>query len=152
MDVGGVRLGEVEVRGETLAPPPSISQRYRLEAIATATTAAAATEATAAGTFFTGLGFIDRQGTAAMFLAVEGGDRGLSLGIAAHLDKAETLGAAAVTIHDDLRAGDRAVRPEQLFESCTVNIVAQITDIQFFTHDLSFDFGQATRFLLSRSG
>ena len=59
---------------------------------------------------FLGLGFIDSQGAAAMFLAVEGGDSRLSFAVAAHLDKAEALALAGVAIGDDLCAVHGPVR------------------------------------------
>jgi hypothetical protein len=78
-----------------------------------ATTAAAAT---AAATFFAGAGFVDGEGSASMFLAVEGFDGCLGFGIAGHFDESEPLGATGIAIVDDLRRGDLAVLSEHLFE------------------------------------
>src|SRR4051794_26362132 len=57
---------------------------------ATATTAAT----TATGSVFAGLGFVNGQCATVDFLAVEGGDDGLGLFIASHLDEPEALAAA----------------------------------------------------------
>src|SRR4051812_24886281 len=73
-------------------------------ATAATITASAATAAAAAGAIFARLGFIDGELPAVMFLAVEGCDRGLCLGIAAHLHKAEALAAAGVTVGDHFGA------------------------------------------------
>jgi len=82
---------------------------------ATATTTAVATTATTAatGTAFFWLGFIDGQGAATIFLAVERGDGRCGLGVATHFDKAKALASASVAVGDDLCALHRAVRGEQ---------------------------------------
>src|SRR6267142_5179245 len=96
---------------------PSVSfgsvQAFLVTASTAATVPAAATPtaaiptatkatATAAAPILSGLGFIDRQGTAVNFLTGHGGDCSLCLLVAAHLDKAETFRSAGVTVHDDL--------------------------------------------------
>ena len=69
---------------------------------ATAVTTAATTAATAAAVLARA-GLIDSQAAALDVLASERGDRGLSLGVAAHLDEAEPLGSTRVPVHDHLR-------------------------------------------------
>ena len=78
---------------------------------AAATTAAVATAAAAATAraVFAGLGLVDGQGAAVVLLAVEGGDGGLGLVVAAHLDEAEALAPAGVAVLDDFGALDGAV-------------------------------------------
>src|SRR5262249_54760815 len=53
---------------------------------------------------------VDGQGPTVHLLAVEGGDGGLGLRVAAHFDEAEPLGTAGVPVHEDLRRLHRAVR------------------------------------------
>src|SRR5436305_1641516 len=60
-------------------------------AAAVTTTAATVSAATTAGTLFLRLGFVHVELTPAVFGAVETGDRGLRLGVGAHLDKAKAL-------------------------------------------------------------
>src|SRR2546430_8409197 len=55
-----------------------------------------------AGALFAGLGLVYGEGAAVFFLAVEGGDGGLGLLIAAHLNETEALGAAGVAVGDDV--------------------------------------------------
>src|SRR5436309_11506839 len=71
-------------------------------ATAVAASAAATTTTAAAATVFTWAGFIDGQLPATDFLAVEAIDRGLGFLRAGHFDKAETLAASRVAVHDDL--------------------------------------------------
>src|SRR5262245_8422466 len=104
-------------RRESIAPAAAATTTVTTAAASAATTAAvtatatttAAAEATATGALFAGLGFVDGEGAAAVFLAVHRRDRGLGLGVAAHLDESEALGASGVAVVDDLRALDRAV-------------------------------------------
>jgi hypothetical protein len=109
-------------------------------AAATPTTATAAesaattTAAAAARAIFLGLGFVHGEGSAAMFLAVEGRDRCLSFIFTAHFDEPEPLASAGVPISDDLSAFDSSMRSKQLFESRAIDIVAQIPDIQLLAH------------------
>src|SRR5690606_18835067 len=98
-------------------------------AAAVTTAAAAATVAaatTATGAVGLGLGFVDSEVAAIDFLLVQGVDRGLGLGVTAHLDKAETLAAAGVPVVDDFGAGDSAVLAEHLFEVGAGGVVAEI--------------------------
>src|SRR5450432_605615 len=96
-----------------------------------ATTAAAAVSAaatTAAAVFF-GLGFIDGESASAVILPIEGCDRGLCFGVAAHLDESEAFASACVAIVDDLRAVHLAMGGEQLFQCGAIDVVAQISNI-----------------------
>src|SRR4051794_3243278 len=103
-----------------------------LVAVPAATAAAelaTATAAAATGAVFLGLGLIDGEVAAVVGLAVEGGDGGLRLGVAAHLDEAEALAAAGVAVLDDFRALDGAVLREQLLEVRAGGVVAEIADV-----------------------
>src|SRR5687767_3673411 len=62
---------------------------------ATVTTAAARARAV-----FAGLGFIDGQGAAVALLTAHRGDRGLRLGVVAHLHEAEPLRSAGLAVVD----------------------------------------------------
>jgi hypothetical protein len=95
---------------------------------ATTITTAAATTA-GAGTGFTGLGFIDGQSAAIMFLAIECGNGCIRLRIGSHLNETETLGATGVAIRDDFSTFNGAVRGEQSLQSGAIDIVAQITNV-----------------------
>src|ERR1700686_4747839 len=75
---------------------------------------AAAPPAAPAAAVFAGTGFIDCQGAAVDLLAAEGRDGRLRLGVAAHLDEAESLGSAGVAVHDHLGGLHGAVRLEPL--------------------------------------
>ena len=75
-------------------------------AIATATTSACtavnATTGEAAGTGYPRLGFAHHEPPPLVFVVIESLDRCLSLGVRVHLDEAEPLAAARVTVLDDL--------------------------------------------------
>jgi hypothetical protein len=58
--------------------------------------------ATTSTTLFAWSGIIDRKGPAVPLQAVQGLDRRLCFIGVVHLDKAETLGAPRVSVHDDL--------------------------------------------------
>jgi hypothetical protein len=111
-----------------------------VSATAAATTTATAVTTTAAATApaFLGLGFVDSESTAIMFLAVDSGDRCLRFSIAAHFDKTEALASAGVTVSDDLSALHGAVRSKKLFQSGAIDVVAHITHVQFLAHYSSF--------------
>ncbi len=107
-------------------------------AIATAafTTAAtvAATTATAVataarGTRFHGARFVDDQVAAAHRLAVHAGNGSLRLGVTAHLDKTETLGAAGVALHHDLGTGDGAELAEGLLQVSIARGIGQVAHV-----------------------
>lgn len=95
-------------------------------------TAATESASTAAVTFR--LGFSDADGSSAEFMAVHSGNGRLRLGIAAHLDKAETFAAACGTVHDDRSAMNRTVLGEPGFERCVIDVVTEVPNIQLLTH------------------
>src|SRR5262249_18211498 len=102
-------------------------------------TAAAVTTSAAAGpapatALGLGPGLGDGQGTALDLLEVHLLDGLLGLGVAAHLDEAEALGAAGVAVDDGLRRLHGAVRGEQLLQHLVRNGVGQIADIQLLAH------------------
>ena len=68
----------------------------------TTTTTAAVAAPTAAATFLTGLGFVDRQVPAVVVMTVETLDGRLRLGVGPHLHESEPLRAVGVPIDDDL--------------------------------------------------
>src|SRR5688572_29297374 len=104
---------------------------------AAATTAAAATKAAAAAAArLHRTGFVHHQGAAALLLAVHALDGGLRLGGAAHFDKAEALGAAGVTFHHDLGAGDGAELAESLFHVAVAESVGKVPHVEFVAHVL----------------
>jgi hypothetical protein len=103
---------------------------------ATASAAAAIATTTAAATaFFTWACFVDGQGAAVVFLAIERFNRRLGLFIAAHLDETKALAAARFTVVDDLGGRHRPMSPKQLFQLGTVHTVRQIPYIQLLTHE-----------------
>ena len=63
----------------------------------TSVAATAAATKTATGTLFHGTGFIDTQGTAIQFFAIQAGDSGIRFG-RFHLDKTKSTKTAAVTV------------------------------------------------------
>ena len=63
-----------------------------------------------------GLGLVDREPTAVVFLVVEALDRRLGLGLGVHLDEAEALAAAGVTVLDDLGICTVPYWANQLFQ------------------------------------
>ena len=67
-------------------------------ATASATTAVNATTSEADGTGYPRLGFVHRETTPVVILIMESLDRCLSLGVGVHLDEAEPLAAARVTV------------------------------------------------------
>src|ERR1043166_6394054 len=113
------------------APPPATTATATAAAVATAATTAATTVTTVstARAILAGLGFVDGERAPAVLLAVERRDGRLGLGVATHLDEAESLASAGVAIGDDLRALHRAVRGEQRFQCRAIDVVAQISNI-----------------------
>ena len=69
-----------------------------------------------------------------MFLAIQCGDCGLSLFIAAHFHEPEPFAAAGFAILDDLGALNSAVLSAQLFQIGVRYVVAEIPDVQFPAH------------------
>ena len=64
-----------------------------------------------------------------MLLPVQGGDRGLRLGVAAHLHEPEALAAAGVAVLDDFRALHGTVRGAQLLELRARHVVTEIPNV-----------------------
>src|SRR5208337_3832026 len=91
------------VGGRALVPAASTTAGGALAAAAPAV-------ATARRAVFAWLGFVHGQRAAAVVLAVEPGDGGLRLAVAAHLDETEALAPAGVPVADDLRAAHGSVR------------------------------------------
>src|SRR4051812_20523295 len=114
-------------RRRLVAPAAARAAAAVAAAVTTATTAAAR-----AG--LAGLGFVDGEGAAVLLLPVEGGDGGLGLLVAAHLDEAEALAPAGVTVLDHFRALDRAVRAAHLLQVRAGGVVTEIPDVQFAAH------------------
>ena len=88
----------------------------------------------AAATSFPGTGFVDGEAATIDLLAVEGGDGGLGLLVAAHLDEAEALGPPRVPVHDDLRRLDGAVLIEHLLQIAVGHRVGQVAHVQLLAH------------------
>ncbi len=70
-----------------------------------------------------------------MFDAVEGGDRGGGLFIAAHFDESEALAAPGGAIGDHFGALDLAMGGEQRFQIRAGGRVAEVANVNFATHD-----------------
>jgi hypothetical protein len=97
-------------------------------------TAAAASVTTATAAILAGLGFVDGEPSAVVFLVVEAVDGGLGLGLGVHLDEPEPLAPAGVAVLDDLGALDGPELREELLELRAVDLIGQITDIQLLAH------------------
>ena len=82
-------------------------------AVATATATAIPTTAAAAAAIVFGSGFVDGQIATVEFGFMQSIDRGLSLGIGRHFDKAKTLAAAGFAVRDDLRTLDLTILREK---------------------------------------
>ena len=129
------------IRGDRLvatAPATAATTTAAVATAATATAAAAAVAttattttaaATATGAIFAGLGFIDGQGAAFVFMAVECGNGRLCFGIRTHLDEPETFAATGVPVIDDFGALHGAVRTEQLLQSGAIDAVGEVAYI-----------------------
>jgi hypothetical protein len=109
-------------------------------AIATAAVTAT-TIATAVGAaetsraLFTGTSFIHHNGAACHGLTIQSVDGGLSLGIRAHFDKAETLGAAGFAVHHDLGRADSTEFRESVLQILVAHAVGQIAHVKFVAHE-----------------
>src|SRR5205085_9470765 len=103
-------------------------------ATAPAAAPAAAPAPAASAAFGLGPGLVHGQAAAAHFRAVEGGDGGLGLLVAAHLDETEPLGPPRVTVHDHLRRLHRAVGLEELAQLAFSHAGAQVAHVQLLTH------------------
>src|SRR5688572_8232541 len=123
--------GRLEALAATAAATTVAAATAATAAVSTAATAAAAT---ATGTVFAGLGLVDGEGSAVEVLAVQGRDRGLRLGVAAHLDERETLAPTGVPVLNDLGGLHGAVLPTQLLEVRARGVIAEISDVQLAAH------------------
>jgi hypothetical protein len=123
--------------------PPRISLTRECRLVAFA--------ATGPGPRLAGLGLVDGKLAAAVVLPIQGGDRRLSFGVAAHLDKPETLAAAGLAVLDHLGTLHRAVRRAQLLKVSACRVIAQIPNIQLAAHVIApiASWGCRTRRLLS---
>ena len=89
---------------------------------ASATTAINATTSEADGTGYPRLGFVHRETTPVVILIMESLDRCLSLGVRVHLNEAEPLAAARVSVRDDLGV---STVPNGVNHSCNSEEVAE---------------------------
>ena len=128
-------IGSPEALAATTAAATATVAATTTAAVAAAATAAAAVAA--ARTVFARTRFVDDDGTAFQRLAVHAVDRGLRLGIRAHLHEAEALGATGVAVHHDLGGGHVAVLRERLLQRFVAHRVRQVADIEFVTHERS---------------
>jgi len=58
----------------------------------------------------------------------------LCLGIAAHFDKPESLGAACVAFHHDPGAGDSAELAECLLQVVVTHTIGKVADVKLIAH------------------
>src|SRR5205085_8173066 len=90
--------------------------------------------AEAARALLHGTRLVDHDAAAAHGLAVHAADGCLRLGVAAHFDEPEALGAAGLAFHHDLGARDLAELAEGLFEIAVTHLVRQVAYVQFVAH------------------
>jgi hypothetical protein len=105
-------------------------------ASSTPSTAASPIPAPITAAVFSGPGFIDGDGAAIEFSAIELGDSLVSI-LVAHLDEPESLGPAGVTVRYDIRRFDFADLSEQVADITLGSLVGQVSNVDSFTHDLS---------------
>jgi hypothetical protein len=113
------------------ALPPAVATAPAAAAAATATAPAA----TAATSLFARPGFIDSERTTIVLLLVQALNGRLGGVVVGHLDKAKSFASPGVAVHYHLSALNRAELGEQFFQAFISDVVAQISDIQSFTHD-----------------
>jgi hypothetical protein len=113
-------------------------------AAAVTTTAAATTPTKATGALFARAGFVDHDGAPFERLAVHAVDGGLRLGVRTHLDKAEALGSAGITVHHDLGGRDGAELRKRLMQRFISHGVGEIADVKFVSHGEALDLEQET--------
>jgi len=99
-----------------------------------ATTAAAAKAARARGTGLHGARFVHHEAASAQWLAIHALNGCLCLGIAAHFDKPESLGAACVAFHHDPGAGDSAELAECLLQVVVTHTIGKVADVKLIAH------------------
>ncbi len=90
---------------------------------------------TAAG--LAGSGFIDGELTTIVFLAIQGVDGGLCLGIIFHFNKTEALATLGFTVHNDACACDFAECGKKRIKLIIFDRVAQVSNIQILAHLIS---------------
>lgn len=85
-------------------------------------------------TRFARTGFVHRQRTTHVFLAMQRINRCLCFRIIGHLNKTKTLAAASLAVRDSSCAVNFAKLFEELSENSIVNAIAQISHIQILCH------------------
>jgi len=78
--------------------------------------------------------FVRLDDAAIEFLSVDARDRGLRLGVVAHLDETKAFGSAAGAVHNDTGRLDVSEGLETLSQGVIGRGVAQISDIDLFAH------------------
>src|SRR5262245_24162299 len=124
-------------RRKSIPPPAAV-------AATTAPSPSAVAATTAAAVLFR-LGLVDGEAPTAHLLTVHAGDGGLSLGVAAHLDEAEALGASGIAVHDHLRRLHRPELDEHALQGAGVHIVGQVAHVQLLTHRIILEKGSRAR-------
>jgi hypothetical protein len=99
----------------------------------TATTAATKA-ARARGTGLHGARFVHHEAAPAQWLSIHALNGCLRLGIAAHFDKPESLGAACVAFHHDPGAGDSAELAECLLQVVVTHTIGKVADVKLIAH------------------
>ena len=105
-----------------------------------AATARAATAAESARALFARPSFVDNDGSAFKVLAVHAADGRLRFRVAAHLDKAEALGAAGITVHHYLGRADSTKLRKGLLQTFVTHCVCEVTDVEFVAHGRRLSF------------
>src|SRR4029077_13785567 len=77
-----------------------------------------------------GTGFVDVQGAAAQFLAIEGGNRLLGFGGVCHFDERKAAGTAGIAIGHDADLLDRPMGFEQRPQLCFSGAVGDVANKQ----------------------
>jgi hypothetical protein len=96
------------------------------------TTARASPTATAAILF--GPGLVDVQAAVINLLAGEPGDGRLGLGVAGHLDEAESLRLAGIPVHDHRGRLHRALRHKHMLQVAVRHAVRQVAYVNLLAH------------------
>jgi hypothetical protein len=103
-------------------------------AIAASATTTAASAAPAAAAFGLRSGFVDGQAASFDLFSVQGSDGGLGFRVATHLDKAESLGSAGVSVHNHLCGLHGSMCRKNLLQRAVSNAVGQIAYVQLLAH------------------
>lgn len=104
-------------------------------AAATAAIATTVGAAEAGRTLFTGASLVHDNGAACNRLTVQAIDGGLRLGVRAHFDETEALGAAGVTVHHDLGGAHGSILRESILQILIAHAVGQIAHVKFVAHE-----------------